>query len=121
MKKKKRRIMWICALAAAAVLIVVMLSVIPAQRAMRRELDAEKQRLTEQLNNLLLQYEGKEEMLEYMYSTEFLLRYARENLGYMLEGDIRVDVDDPNAVTIISNSLPAADDALDSPDSDVTP
>ncbi|MCH5278224.1 MAG: hypothetical protein J1E60_00350 [Christensenellaceae bacterium] len=97
-KKKKIRIaLWVSAAVAVIVLIVVLLSVIPAQREKLRELEEEKQRLTAQLNELLLKYDGMEEMLEYTGSVEFLLRYARENLGFMLEGDIRVDVDDPNA------------------------
>ena len=121
-KKKKIRIaLWVSAAAAVIVLIVVLLSVIPAQREKLRELEAEKQRLNAQLNELLLEYEGMEEMLEYTGSVEFLLRYARENLGFMLEGDIRVDVDDPNATvpTIAPQhitSLPS-----ETPESSMTP
>ena len=35
--------------------------------------------------------------INYTASQEYLLRYAREYLGYLLPGDIRIDVDNPDA------------------------
>ena len=66
-----------------------------------------------------IQQEGLEELNAYISSSEFLIRYMRETQGYMLDGDIRFDVDDPNAIITTSvpiSSAPVSADAHDTPE-----
>ncbi len=65
------------------------------ERARQIELETE-QRLAE-LAELELQYNTMSGKINYTASQEYLLRYAREYLGYLLPGDIRIDVDNPDA------------------------
>lgn len=60
------------------------------------EIDEKREELLRQLHELENRRETLEGMIEYTESEEFLLRYAREYLGYMFEGDIRIDVDNPD-------------------------
>ena len=55
-----------------------------------------EQKLAE-LAELELQYNTMSGKINYTASQEYLLRYAREYLGYLLPGDIRIDVDNPDA------------------------
>ncbi|MDD5981287.1 MAG: hypothetical protein PUC27_03925 [Clostridium sp.] len=65
------------------------------ERARQIELETE-QKLAE-LAELELQYNTMSGKINYTASQEYLLRYAREYLGYLLPGDIRIDVDNPDA------------------------
>ena len=65
------------------------------ERARQIELETE-QKLAE-LVELELQYNTMSGKINYTASQEYLLRYAREYLGYLLPGDIRIDVDNPDA------------------------
>ena len=65
------------------------------ERARQIELETE-QKLAE-LAELDLQYNTMSGKINYTASQEYLLRYAREYLGYLLPGDIRIDVDNPDA------------------------
>ena len=65
------------------------------ERARQTELETEK-KLAE-LAELELQYNTMSGKINYTASQEYLLRYAREYLGYLLPGDIRIDVDNPDA------------------------
>lgn len=97
LENKKGRL--ICVLAAAvAVLVTGILLILntKAQQAKKAELEAERQKQQEKLEQLKLECESKEELIEYVKSDEFLLRYARENWGYLPEGDIRFDVNNPD-------------------------
>ncbi len=67
---------------------------IRAQRAKLAEIRAEKAKLLDKLDELQREQERLESNLEYVKSNEGRLRYARENLGYLGEGEIRVDVND---------------------------
>lgn len=99
LKRKCIRVILICAAAVLAVaFFVVMFSTIKQQQLKLDELEKERQLKQQELDELNLQYNSIEEMLKYTESNEFLLRYAREHLGYMLKGDIRIDVDNPSAV-----------------------
>lgn len=97
LKNKKTRWLLIAAAAAAVIITGVFLFLnIKTQRSKADELEAERQKRQEQLEKLRLEYENIEERIEYVKSDEFLLRYARENWGYLPEGDIRFDVNDPH-------------------------
>ena len=65
------------------------------ERARQIELETE-QKLAE-LAELELQYNTMSGKINYTASQEYLLRYAREYLGYLLPGYIRIDVDNPDA------------------------
>ena len=86
-------------IAAAAVLLVLgfalfMFTQIRSQREKLAQIREEKAKLVEKLDELMREQERLESNLEYVKSTEGRLRYARENLGYLGEGEIRVDVND---------------------------
>ena len=95
LKKKSVRI----AAAVLAVLLVLgfaffMYTQIRAQRAKLDEIREEKERLLERLYELQREQERLESNLEYVKSNEGRLRYARENLGYLGEDEIRVNVNE---------------------------
>ena len=82
-------------------------------------LRAEREEQQCKLQEAEIQQEGLEELNAYISSSEFLIRYMRETQGYMLDGDIRFDVDDPNAIITTSvpiSSAPVSADAHDTPE-----
>lgn len=84
----------------AGVLALVLSITIPIARSHQQkmnEINAEKEKKLEELQDLELKYKALQGMVNYTDSEEYLLRYAREYLGYMLPGDIRLDVDNPAA------------------------
>lgn len=86
--------------AMAAVLVLILSVTIPIYRShneKKAELEAEKAVKLEELHELELKYSTLSGMVNYTDNEEYLLRYAREYLGYMFPGDIRIDVDDPYA------------------------
>lgn len=97
---RRRRIYYI-AIAVLAVLIAVTLFVVipEAERrtAQANEIEKAKQQKLEELRALELKLDTMQGKIQYTESEEYLLRYAREYLGYMLPGDIRIDVENPNA------------------------
>lgn len=99
--KPRKRIAYMVMIGVLVVLIAVSLTIgIPEyqrkqERARQIELETE-QRLAE-LAELELQYNTMSGKINYTASQEYLLRYAREYLGYLLPGDIRIDVDNPDA------------------------
>lgn len=128
-RKPRRRRVYYIAIAVLAVLIAVtLLVVIPeAERrtAQAREIEKAKQQKLEELRALELKLDTMQGKIQYTESEEYLLRYAREYLGYMLPGDIRIDVENPNApiptaqlplVTAKPTAIPT-----DSPDSSSEP
>lgn len=88
-------------LASMAALLALILSItIPIYRShneKKAEIEAEKAAKLEELHELELKYSTLSGMVNYTDNEEYLLRYAREYLGYMLPGDIRIDVDNPSA------------------------
>ena len=87
------------AAAVLAVLLVIgfaffMFTQIRSQRQKLAEIRLERQKLMDRLDELKREQERLESNLEYVKSKEGQLRYARENLGYLGEGEIRVDVND---------------------------
>ena len=105
-KKKKgnkpgKRTAYMVIIGVLVILIAVSLTIgIPEyqrkqERARQIELETE-QKLAE-LAELELQYNTMSGKINYTASQEYLLRYAREYLGYLLPGDIRIDVDNPDA------------------------
>lgn len=125
---RRRRIYYI-AIALLAVLIAVTLCIVipEAERrtAQANEIEKAKQQKLEELRALELKLDTMHGKIQYTESEEYLLRYAREYLGYMLPGDIRIDVENPNApiptaqlplVTSNPTAIPT-----DSPDSSSEP
>lgn len=64
------------------------------QRKKLAEIREERNRLQARIEELMREQERLESNLEYVKSQEGLLRYARENLGYIGDGEIRIDVHD---------------------------
>lgn len=99
--KPGKRTAYMVIIGALVILIAVSLTIgIPEyqrkqERARQIELETE-QKLAE-LAELELQYNTMSGKINYTASQEYLLRYAREYLGYLLPGDIRIDVDNPDA------------------------
>lgn len=97
---RKRRIYYM-AIAVLAVLIVVTLCIVipetERRTAQANEIEKAKQQKLEELRALELKLDTMQGKIQYTDSEEYLLRYAREYLGYMLPGDIRIDVENPNA------------------------
>ena len=99
--KPRKRIAYMVMIGVLVILIAVSLTIgIPEyqrkqERARQIELETE-QKLAE-LAELELQYNTMSGKINYTASQEYLLRYAREYLGYLLPGDIRIDVDNPDA------------------------
>lgn len=65
--------------------------------AQAEELEKQKQEKLAELAELEAQYNTLDGKINFTDSQEYLLRYAREYLGYMLPGDIRIDVENPEA------------------------
>ncbi len=79
---------------------VVLALVVPEyqkRQAQASAIAAEKEQKLEQLRSLELKLSTMQGKVNYTDSEEYLLRYAREYLGYMLPGDIRIDINDPDA------------------------
>ena len=89
------------------------------QNSTMSRLRAEREEQQRKLQEAEIQQEGLEELNAYISSSEFLIRYMRETQGYMLDGDIRFDVDDPNAIITTSvpiSSAPVSADTHDTPE-----
>lgn len=84
--------------AAGFVLLAVLFAMTGKQNSTMSRLRAEREEQQRKLQEAEIQQEGLEELNAYISSSEFLIRYMRETQGYMLDGDIRFDVDDPNAI-----------------------
>lgn len=78
--------------------LAAVLFVFPGQNERRRQLEQERAQKQRELNELLLQQEFLQELSSLTESREYLIRYLRETQGYILKGDIRIDLADPNAV-----------------------
>ena len=81
----------LAAVFAAAVIIL------PQQNRRQQQLEAERAKKQEQLDALELEWEYRQEEKSQTESREYLIRYLRETQGYILEGDIRIDLADPYA------------------------
>ena len=95
-----------CAVLFAAAIAVLV--VFPGQNERRRQLEAERAKKEEELDALMLQKEFLQELSSLDESREYLIRYLRETQGYIMNGDIRVDLADPDLV--IPTPEPAAED-----------
>lgn len=84
--------------AAGIALIITLLSMTGGQNSTMNRLEAERDEQQKKLLEAEIEREGLEELNAYISSSEYLIRYMRQTQGYMLDGDIRFDVDDPNAV-----------------------
>ena len=105
--------------AAGFALLAVLFAMTGKQNSTMSRLRAEREEQQRKLQEAEIQQEGLEELNAYISSSEFLIRYMRETQGYMLDGDIRFDVDDPNAIITTSvpiSSAPASADAYDTPE-----
>lgn len=90
--KKFRRTLYTVALLLIVCFVAAIAVTVIKQNKKLDELYSEKQRLTQRLDELKRDHERVEGLIEYAQSEEFLLRYARENLGYLYENDIRFSV-----------------------------
>ncbi|MBQ4428290.1 MAG: hypothetical protein II871_00765 [Clostridia bacterium] len=72
--------------------------VIPGLSRRQRQLEEERALKKQELDELTLQKEFLQELSSLSESREFLVRYLRETQGYILKGDIRLDLADPEAV-----------------------
>ena len=81
--------------------------VIPGLSRRQRQLEEERALKKQELDELTLQKEFLQELSSLSESREFLVRYLRETQGYILKGDIRLDLADPEAV--IPTPLPSED------------
>lgn len=103
---RRRRIYYITIAVLIVFILMMLWLVIPeAQRRAEqaRKIEEQKQQKLEELRQLELKLDTMSGKINYTASEEYLLRYAREYLGYMLPGDICVDVDNPNAPIPTSN------------------
>lgn len=100
-KNAGKRVAYYVVIGVLAALIVVSLSLgIPQYRKkqeMAKQIELETEQRLAELAELELQYNTMRGKINYTASQEYLLRYAREYLGYLLPGDIRIDVDNPDA------------------------
>ncbi len=102
--------------AAGFALLAVLFAMTGKQNSTMSRLRAEREEQQRKLQEAEIQQEG---LNAYISSSEFLIRYMRETQGYMLDGDIRFDVDDPNAIITTSvpiSSAPVSADAHDTPE-----
>ncbi len=60
-----------------------------SQQTTLKSIALEKETQQAALDALKVEEERLERMLEYMNSTEYLIQYAREKLGYVFPGDIK--------------------------------
>lgn len=81
--------------------------VIPGLSRRQRQLEEERALKKQELDELTLQKEFLQELSSLSESREFLVRYLRETQGYILKGDIRLDLADPEAV--IPTPVPSED------------
>ncbi|MBR5948066.1 MAG: hypothetical protein IKZ82_05390 [Clostridia bacterium] len=81
--------------------------VIPGLNKRQRRLEEERAAKQHELDELMLQKEFLQELSSLNESREFLIRYLRETQGYILKGDIRLDLTDPEAV--IPTPVPSED------------
>lgn len=95
--KKPALITGVIALALVAVIVAVVL-VIPSQNETRARLNAEREQRLEELTRLNIEKDTMQELSALATSKDYLIRYLRRTHGYMFEGDIRIDLSDPNAV-----------------------
>lgn len=66
-----------------------------SQRTKLRTIAAEKATLQTKLDELKVEEERLERMLEYMQTTDYMLQYAREKLGYVFKDDWKFYDDSP--------------------------
>ncbi len=123
MKKERRRniskktfYFGIVFAAAGLALLAVLFAMAGKQNSTMNRLRAEREEQQRKLQEAEIQQEGLEELNAYTSSSEFLIRYMRETQGYMLDGDIRFDVDDPNAIITTSVPISNAPNFTDDPD-----
>jgi hypothetical protein len=81
-----------------AVAFITFAVVIPGLGKRRQKLEEERALKQQELDELMLQKEFLQELSSLSQSREFLIRYLRETQGYILKGDIRLDLADPDAV-----------------------
>lgn len=97
--KLKRSVLITGVIALALVVIVVaIVLVIPSQNETRARLNAEREQRLEELTRLNIEKDTMQELSALATSKDYLIRYLRRTHGYMFEGDIRIDLSDPNAV-----------------------
>ena len=84
----------------------VMAGVYLSQQTKLSSIQEQKDELQKELDSLTVEEERLERMLEYMQTTEYLLQYAREKLGYVFPDDIRFYEDPSLAITPTPSPTP---------------
>lgn len=80
------------------ILLIAFILIFPKQSKTMRELSKKRDQMQEELRDLDIEKESLQELYSLSGSREYLIRYLRENQGYMFEGDIRIDLADPDAI-----------------------
>lgn len=75
------------------VCVVMACAVFVTQEQKFSEIRAETQALEQEYEALLNEQQRVEYMIEYAHSTDYLLQYAREKLGYVRENDIKFNIE----------------------------
>ena len=84
----------------------VMAGVYLSQQTKLSSIQEQKEELQKELDALTVEEERLERMLEYMQTTEYLLQYAREKLGYVFPDDVRFYEDPSLAITPTPSPTP---------------
>jgi len=91
-----------------------------SQQTQLKTIAEEKTELQSQLDDLKVEQERLERMLEYMQTTDYLLQYAREKLGYVFPDDWKF-YDDTDETADAASSTETATPSADSPSVTTTP
>lgn len=90
-----------------------------SQQTKLKSIAEQKVELQAELDSLKVEQERLERMLEYMQTTDYLIQYAREKLGYVFPDDWKFY--DPSATASPSTAQDAADLPLGSPTPTLSP
>ncbi|OQB23989.1 MAG: Cell division protein FtsL [Firmicutes bacterium ADurb.Bin182] len=71
-----------------AVIIAALAFVVKNQQIKLQEIKTEQAQLTRELNELKIEEQRMQRMIEFAKTEKYLIRYAREKLGYVMPGDI---------------------------------
>ena len=74
------------------VLLAITGAVLFSQEQKLSAIDAQKQVLTDEYDDLLNEKQRLEYMIEYSKTDEYLIQYAREKLGFVAPDDIKFDI-----------------------------
>ena len=91
-RKKKYRAKPRFILVVVVLLIGVVCAALYSQEQKLKDIESEKQALTEEYNALINEQQRLEYMIEYSKTQEYLLQYAREKLGFVMPDDVKFNI-----------------------------